>query len=645
MIRSLIEQAKKVLFTIEPGDDELNQAESSLSTYLEALATNRISDQVEPAELEEANRLLRAIRREKSRRQAGGPPVPAAPVEAPAAPQVPTPPVITQSQAASSSPSEQIPEAFQPEIQAPVLGRIPETPPPITRTRLGTEDLGGIDNDPLKRFFQSTHDPEAERMMDQAEEAFYKGNYQVAIPLYEKVIQMEPGWTRAQEHHAEAEEYLRSGNIPSVALPPEAGKAYGKAQSAARVFRYQVALNYLDEAFDHLQEAGIKRWREGEELRHDLENQIQAYDIYKEGQNLLTQGELVAALGKIQTAASAVAIPEYIDKAAEVREDIAMLNEVSDLVSLSGKIPPSKLADAKSKLEKIRMKYGEIPQLGRLRNRLDLLVPATIQSLLDNTQRFKQEAANAPTASLAREKVNGARENLDFLRQLDAYDSQSLSLENEISALETEISANEDAIERAQQAMESGNKYFALDALRISAKARKRFPQDPKILDLKRGFLPTYLIAGVGIIVLLVLLIMGISLGAKAISNSIHERNLAKTPTATMTPTITLTPTITATPTITQTPTPDYSPTPTATITPTPIVSVQTIREVWARSDCYDNFAATGRIPIGTTLTLLPMAERRFDTFNRECLLVEFRTGNFAIIGYVLMMDVTTVNE
>lgn len=645
MIRSLIEQAKKVLFSIEPDDDELNQAESSLSTYLEALATNRISDQVEMDDLEEANRLLREIRREKSRRQAGGPPVPTAPVEAPAAAQAPVPPTVSPSEAIPPSPVEPIAEVFQAEIQAQVLGGIPEVPPPITRTRLGAEDMGGIDHDPLKRFFQSTHDPEAERMMDQAEEAFYKGNYQVAIPLYEKVIQMEPGWTRAQEHHAEAEEYLRSGNIPSVALPPEAGKAYGKAQSAARVFRYQVALNYLDEAFDHLLEAGIKRWREGEELRHDLENQMQAYDVYREGQNLLTQGELVAALGKIQTAASAVAIPEYIDKAAEVREDIAMLNEVSDLVSLSGKIPPSKLADAKSKLEKIRMKYGEIPQLGRLRNRLDLLIPATIQSLLDNTQRFKQEAANAPTASLAREKVNGARENLDYLRQLDAYDSQSLSLENEISALETEISANEDAIERAQQAMESGNKYFALDALRISAKARKRFPQDPKILDLKRGFLPTYLIGGLGIIVLLILLIMGISLGARAISNSIHERNLAKTPTATMTPTITLTPTITATPTITQTPTPDYSPTPTSTITPTPIVAVQTIREVWARSDCYDNFSATGRIPIGTRLTLLPMAERRFDAFNRECLLVEFRSGDFAIIGYVLMMDVTTVNE
>ena len=125
--------------------------------------------------------------------------------------------------------------------------------------------------DQLLKFFQSSHGPEAERLMDEAEELFYKGNYQAAIPLYEKVMQMEPGWSRAEEHHSEAEEFLRSGNIPSVALPPEAGKAYGKAQSAARVFSYQVALNYLEESFEHLRDAGIKRWREGEELRHDLE--------------------------------------------------------------------------------------------------------------------------------------------------------------------------------------------------------------------------------------------------------------------------------------------------------------------------------------------------------------------------------------
>ncbi len=480
--------------------------------------------------------------------------------------------------------------------------------------------------------------------MDEAEEAFYKGNYQVAIPLYEKVIQMEPGWTRAQEHHSEAEEYLRSGNIPSVALPPEAGKAYGKAQSAARVFRYKVALDYLDEAFEHLQEAGIKRWREGEELRHDLENQMQAYDVYKEGLNLLSQGELVSALGKIQTAASAVAIPEYIDKANEVRQDIGMLNDVSDTVSLSGKIPPAKLADARTKLERIRMKYGEVNQLSRLRNRLDLLIPATIQNLLENTQRLKLEASEAPTAALARQKVDAARENLDLLRQLDAYDSQSLSLENEISTLETEIYANEDAMTRAEEALKTGNKFFAIDALKISAKPRKRFPQDPKVLELKRGFLPTYIIGGLAALVALIVIGLLISVAFRGISNAAYERNLARTPTVTPTPTITLTPTITPTATITPTPTPDYSPTPTYTVTPTPIVEVQTVRNVWARSGCYDDFNATGQqIPAGTILTRLPMSDRSFDPFNRECILVEFRSGDFAIIGYVLIADVTTV--
>ncbi len=624
MINDLIEKARSVLSNASPSEDALSQVENELSTFLEAHATNRLGDEISVDELEEANRLLREVRREKSRRQAGQP--------TPAAEESTSTPAIP------ASDNESIFQTATPS-QAAKNADIP----PLTRTNLGEELNSGIDNDPLRRFFQSAHDPEAERLMDEAEEAFYKGNYQAAIPLYEKVIQMEPGWTRAQEHHSEAEEYLRSGNIPSVALPPEAGKAYGKAQSAARVFRYKVALDYLDEAFEHLQEAGIKRWREGEELRHDLENQMQAYDVYKEGLSLLSQGDLVSALGKIQTAASAVAIPEYIDKANEVRQDISMLNDVSDTVSLSGKIPPAKLADARTKLERIRMKYGEINQLSRLRNRLDLLIPATIQNLLENTQRLKQEASEAPTASLARQKVDAARENLDLLRQLDAYDSQSLSLENEISTLETEIQANEDAMTRAEEALKTGNKFFALDALKISAKPRKRFPQDPKIIELKRGLLPTYIIGGLSAIIALIVIGLLISVAFRGISNAVYERNLARTPTITSTPTITLTPTITPTPTVTPTPTPDYSPTPTYTVTPTPVVMVQTLREVWARSDCYDNFRATGRIPAGTTLTLLPMAERRFDNFNRECVLVEYRSGDYAILGYVLMADVTTV--
>ena len=44
------------------------------------------------------------------------------------------------------------------------------------------------------------------------------------------------------------------------------------------------------------------------------------------------------------------------------------------------------------------------------------------------------------------------------------------------------------------------------------------------------------------------------------------------------------------------------------------------------------------------TVELVSMPERRFDEFNRECVLIEY-TGDFAIIGYVLIEDITPVNE
>ncbi|NLE83370.1 MAG: hypothetical protein GX603_02520, partial [Chloroflexi bacterium] len=193
--------------------------------------------------------------------------------------------------------------------------------------------------------------------------------------------------------------------------------------------------------------------------------------------------------------------------------------------------------------------------------------------------------------------------------------------------------------------LKSGNKYFALDAFRISSKARKRFPQDPRVLELKRGFLPTYLVSGIGGIIIIIILIMGISLASRRISDSIFARNLARTPTVTMTPTITLTPTATLTPTITLTPTPDYSPTPTETVTPTPVVFVRALRTVWVRTGCYGTFSSPGRISEGLTVELVSMPERRFDEFNRECVLIEYNSGGFAIIGYVLIEDVTPVNE
>ncbi len=600
MLKDLLIQVQVIVEGKSTSNEELAQSENQLSSYLEALATERVSEDINIEDLEEANRLLREIRRERGRRLAD-----------------------TQ----VDIPDKNIDKNLDlTDNASPQLVRSP--------------DLNPDDNiDPLRKFFQSSHDPEAESMMDQAEEAFYKGSYQAAISLYEKVLLVEPGWIRAQEHRSEAEDYLRTGNIPSVALPPDAGKAYGKAQSAARVFRYQVALNYIEEAFQILQESGVKRWREGEELRHDLENQMQAHEVYKEGLSQLGQGDLMSALSKIQTAASAVAIPEYIDKAAEIRNDLAILNEIGDTLGMGGQVSPDKLAETKSNLERLHLKYGDVPQVTRLVNRLDLIVPTTKKTMLESIQRTVSSAESAPTLDRAREFMREGREKLSLLQKLAGFDTEIQAVSSQLDRLEVDLNGYQDSLDRAGKALSSGNRFLAFSTNRILKPVRLKFPQDPTVIELHRKLTPFYLVIVVLGILVISIVAISLRLGIRSMKQAAEERRLALTPTITNTPTLTLTPTITLTPTLTLTPTPDWTATPTMTFTPTPIVYAEAIRNIFARNGCYEGFTANGRIPEGSTVTLLPMQDRMFDNFNRECLLVEHRGEGFATIGYVLLVD------
>jgi hypothetical protein len=110
---------------------------------------------------------------------------------------------------------------------------------------------------------------------------------------------------------------------------------------------------------------------------------------------------------------------------------------------------------------------------------------------------------------------------------------------------------------------------------------------------------------------------------------------LSLTPTMTPTPTHTPLPTATATPTPTLPPT--ATPTPLPSRTPTPLAGV-VARTVWARSGCYEAFAPIQQIPKDGVVRFLP-SERRFDTFNRECVLVEFANGSRSVIGWILIAD------
>ena len=603
MLKNLILRAQSVLEQTIPPEQELVEVENALSAYLEALATERIAEPVDFTELEHANRLLREVRRERSRRLA---------------------------ETQLNAPSEpQMPEKGAPASDKPL---------PVNISPQFNED---DTYDPLRKFLSSSHDPEAEEIMDSAEEAFYAGNYQKAIPLYENVLQIEPGWSRAQEHHDEAEEFMRTGNIPSVALPPDAGKAYGKAQSAARVFRYQTALDYLDEAFTSLKESGINRWREGEELRQDLENQMQAHEVYEEGLAMLRQGDLQGGLAKVQTAASAVALPEYVDKASEIKDDLAAINEITDVVNLSGNIPADKLAESRTKLDRLSLKYGEIPQVSRLRNRMDIVLPAVIEALIEKIHRLKVQGDSASTLKVAKQAYTGAEEALSTLQSLQPDTAEGHAVQAEIETALSEIQAFEDSLKQANQALNAESRFFPRNAYLISKAVRTRFPEDPEVLDLKRHLRWYYITFYGGIGVAGIVLILILWFGGNGIANAVHKRQLAMTPSPTITATATTTPTITLTPTITSTPTPEATSTPNFTPTPTQVIVGVVTRDLFAYSGCYESTNQNGKIPEGGEVTIIALPQRVFDDLNRECVLVEYKGETRTIIGYILVADIS----
>lgn len=171
-------------------------------------------------------------------------------------------------------------------------------------------DFSGDNLTPIKSTesgskMSPAHQPQAEEWMEDAERLFYRGRYTDAIRLFDRILQIEPKWERARQHRNEAENYLRTGYIPPVALPSEAASAFGKAQSAARVGRYKDALALIGKAQAVLRDSGIQRWQEGLEFEQKLQESIDAENVFQEGVQLFDQGNLDEAIESVETAARA----------------------------------------------------------------------------------------------------------------------------------------------------------------------------------------------------------------------------------------------------------------------------------------------------------------------------------------------------
>lgn len=480
------------------------------------------------------------------------------------------------------------------------------------------------------------HDPAAEQHMEAAEKLFYSGRYAEAINLFDRVLQLEPNWDRAKQHRAEAENYLRTGYIPVVALPAEAASAYGKAQSAARVGRYQDALNLVEKAQATLRELGIQRWQEGQEFAQKLQENIDAETVYEEGLVQFQKGQLDDAIERVETALRATGLPKYEDKAKALRQVKETLRSMNETLS-NTVIEPQELSRIKSELDALMAEYGDNPLFARTQERLQTAIPRVVEPLKEQTRNLKNQADRATTLEEALYLSNQARQQLNQIRNLEGFDETLDRLQRDVEQQLQKIQKYDDDLQQARRAYER-KPNWPREAAQISEEVRDRYPNDPGVIDINKSLRRfQWTLTGIrfgGIFIGILILVL---LGWWGIGR-VQAYQLALTPTATLTPTVT--PTLTATPTSTFTPTPTLTPSPTPTMTPTPIVGI-TQRDVWARNGCYESFSAVGKIPAGGTLRFLP-SERRFDNFNRECLLVEYQREGGTVIGWVLLADVGT---
>ncbi len=479
------------------------------------------------------------------------------------------------------------------------------------------------------------HDPEAVRLMDEAEKLFYGGRYNEAIKAYDQVLRIEPQWERPTQHRSEAENYLRTGYIPAVALPPDAATAFGKAQSAARVGRYADAQALLEKAKASLREAGILRWQDGQEFEQKLQQMIDAELTFQEGVRLFQQGQVEEGIEKVEIASQVTGLPKYRDKALEFRKAKETLRTISDALYTNA-ADPKLLIQAKTGLDSLAGEYGENPTLQKSRARIEALIPKVVETLHQQARSLIAQSERASTLETAQDHLQEARKFLDQARQLGYQEEGPRMVYSELERLTRELQRHESNLQDAQNQYEMMPNWPAR-ASRLSQDVRRRFPNDPRVIQLNQSlsryhFLMNLMRAG-GILLGLVVLALLANWGVGKVRAMIPTI----TPTPSLTPTITQTPTVTPTATATGTATPTATATGTPTLTPTPL-AVRVNRVVWARNGCYETYEAIRRIPAGATVRTLP-SERRFDNLNRECLLVEYIGEDYSVIGWILVQD------
>jgi hypothetical protein len=401
------------------------------------------------------------------------------------------------------------------------------------------------------------------------------------------------------------------------------------------VGRFADALALLESAQDSLRQLGIQRWQEGQDFAQKLQENIDAEKAFEEGLNLFRLGNIDEAIERIQAAVGATGMPKYSERAQSFRKIKDNLRSIYDSLN-QAELDPQAASKAKANLDALVIEFGENPAFERLIERFKAITPRVVEPLKEQTRTLMNQAEHAATLEEGLYLSKLARQSLAQIRNLEGVDESLDRLQTEIERQQRTYQKFDNDLQAANQAYEK-NPAWPAEAARLSAEVVKRFPIDPGVKELKRKLRNfQWKVLGIKAGLVLVGILVLIALGAWGRSRY-QAFLLAQTPT--LTSTATATATQTPSPTYTSTVTPTSQPTLTPTLTPSPIVAF-TQREVFARNGCYEKFTAIGKIPSGGTVRFLP-TERRFDEFNRECVLVEYLTeSGGALTGWVLTLDV-----
>jgi hypothetical protein len=426
-----------------------------------------------------------------------------------------------------------------------------------------------------------------------------------------------------------------------VALPADAGTAFGKAQSAARLGRYSDAMALLNKAQAILRDMGIQRWQEGQEFEQKLQQNIDAESVYLEGITLFNQGQVDDGIDRIETAARATGLPKFNEKVQELRRFKTSVEAINATAS-APTADASAIAAARSDLDSLLLRYDQHPVLLKLKIRLESIIPRVMVPLKDQVRTLLTQAEKAQTLDAVQVKVRQARQVIDQARNLGSNDEDLKGLQDTCDRMLLDVQRYQDDLQQSMVVLNT-NRSWPAPAARMSQELRGRFPHDPGVMELnhglsnyfntRNGFKIGGFVLGGAIIIFIVF----------SVFRTVRNYVLALTPTSTPTITLTFTPTDTLVPSGTPTlqPTATLTPLPslTPTLTATPLTGT-VARDLYARAGCYEAYASQGIIPKDSTVRFLP-SERRFDNFNRECVLVEYDNGPDSIIGWMLIADLT----